>query len=79
MCEKTFSTWRDLATNLYNEGMNVTDICVTVYNEFKTSFKAQDSSTRTIKRYLRETFGITEKTQTPKLLRNKSLIGVKKL
>lgn len=66
MCEKKVASWRELAEKLYNEGTDLNEICEQVYNEFKTSFKAKDSSARTIKRYINHKFPVAKSAQTPK-------------
>ena len=66
MCEKTNTTWRDLAQKLHEEGTPVEEICSKVYEEFGSAFKAKDSSARTVKRFLRETFGAASIAPPPK-------------
>ena len=68
MCENASkpNTWRELAQKLHEEGLSVNDICSKVYEEFGTVFKGKDSSARTVKRYLRETYGAESIAPPPK-------------
>ena len=67
MCEGSSSmTWREFAQKLHEEGLSVNEICSKVYEEFGSAFKAKDSSARTVRRFLRETYGSEKVAPTPK-------------
>ena len=67
MCEESsIMTWREFAQKLHEEGLSVNEICSKVYEEFGAVFKAKDSSARTVKRFLRETYGAEKVAPTPK-------------
>ena len=65
MCEAK-KTWRDLAQELHEDGLSVNEICSKVYEEFSKNFRAKDSSARTVKRFLRETYGAESVVPPPK-------------
>ena len=51
---------------LHEEGFSTEHICAKVYEEFASAFKAKDSSARTVKRFLRETYGTQNVAKTQK-------------